>query len=382
MNNKHKKRVITMLALLSVGTVGTGVALHTTPAKAEVTEKKAVLFYDFAAENVTGSTVKSIGTKNSNGILSLGSGLSVTSGELVFDQPADLSEAIAAQKGYFQLPVGALDGLTAFTLQVDVADMVGPDDRDPFLAITSTQIVEGCTFGDSNKGVLVGDGWVDNADYTFLECYFPNWECLRTVERPFTQGLGGVTSLIFDGTTLSLWCNDTQLISVSTGELKNFNNYDYIKFGGMFYNWTGGLQGRFDNVKLYDYARTEAQLTADKEAFFEAQKPDVASAKAKVYYDFATADTNGVVENLGTGENMDGRIVETKDDVYLQNGKLVISNSETPDKENGYFRLPDNLFQGTKNWTIEMKVDYFDIHGDKNTSFLSFEQEDPTVIGL
>jgi len=382
MYNKHKKLVVAMLAVLSVGILGAGVALNKNSVKAETAEKQPLLFYDFSAENIDGSTVKSIGSRKSDGSLFMGTGLQVVNGELAFSQQADAPEATAAQKGYFQLPVGALDGLTAFTLQFDVADMVGPDDRDPFLAITSTQIVEGCTFGDSNKGVLLGDGWIDNADYTFLECYFPNWTCLKTTDRPFTQGLGGVTSLIFDGETFSLWCNDTQLLSTSVGDAQNFNDYDYIKLGGMFYNWTGGLQGRFDNVKLYDYAKTQEQLSADQEAFFATQKPTVTGAQAKVYYDFANADVNGVVENLGVGENMDGRIVETKGDVYISNGKLVIANSEEPDKANGYFRLPDNLFANTTDWTIEMKVDHFDIHGDKATSFLSFAQDDPTVYGL
>lgn len=382
MNNRNKKRVIAILSVLSASAVGVGIASsHAKFAAAETTEKQAVLAYDFSSENVTGNAVKSVGSSATQGSIFFGTGLTVANGELVFNQPGDVSEADAAKKGYFQLPVGALDGLTSFTLQVDVADMVGPDDRDPFLAITPRQIVEGCAFGDSNKGVLIGDGWIDNANYTFMECYFPNWTCLKAQDKPFTEGLGGVLSLIFNGSTLSFWCNDTRLMETTVGNLQNFNDYDYIKLGGMFYTWTGGLQARMDNVKLYDYARTEAQLIADKEAFFEAQKPTATGATAKVYYDFSEADENGVVDNLGSGKNMNGQIVQTKNDVYIQNGKLVIKNGETVDKANGYFRLPDSLFADTADWTMEIKVDYLDIHGDKNTSFLSFAQDDPSVFG-
>lgn len=377
-----KKCMIIACAIISAFAFTMGIAnFNKAPVFAEETERAAILHYDFSAENVSGTTVKNIGTKaNADGFLFNGTGVAVENGKLVFSQYGDVSEAEAAKKGYFELAVDSLQNIPEFTFQVEVTDMVGPDDRDPFIAFTEKQIKEGLAYGDANKGVAIGDGWIEDSNYTFMESWLGGgWNIQKNIYKPYTEGVGGVLSVICNGATLSVWNNDMQVLSLNLLEGQGwwFGDFPYIRIGGMIYNWTGGLQGKFDNVKLYDYARSEAQLKADRDAFNASQITEVGN-DAVIYYDFASAN-EGIIENLGAGEGMDGRIVQSKGDVYVKDGKLVIDNELAANTYNGYFRLPDNMFASASNWTIEMKVDHFDLNGDKATSFLSFSEQDFTV---
>ncbi len=380
---KRKSWFITIFSVIFIVALFCSTLFASKKALVSADTSAPILYYDFSSEKINGTSVTNIGSKtNSNGILNLGTGVSVQNGKLVFNQKAhDTATAAGPSKGYFQLPLGALDGLSRFTLQFDVTDFIRGDDRDPILAISQYQIANGLPFGDSNKGIIVGDGWVDNADVTYMEDYFGGWKITKNANRPLTQGIGGVLSLVFNGTDLKIYVNDQLLLTTAVSDASLFATYDYIKIGGYIYDWTGSFDGKVDNVKLYDYARTESQLASDKQEFITAQKTS-AGADAKVYYDFNSTDNNGVVENLGIGSNMDGRIVETNNDVYIENGKLVIKNPQTVNKNNGYFRLPDNLFTGVTDWTIEMNVDYLNLNGDKTVNFINFLQSDPTIVPL
>ncbi len=381
--SKRSKKTISIVAMLTVLLVSAfclGTTLQTKSiANAEVADREAILYYDFSnstiGANVDGySSVTNLGTKQgANATIFNGTGIRAYD-QLVFSQPQHSDEATGRLKGYFELPLASFDGLTNFTVQMDISAVDAGASREPIFAMTQTSL-SNTLFGDSNQGILFGDGWIES-DTTYMENYFGGeWNTHETATRPFISGTKYVLTFVYDGVNVSFYYGNTLLLQKANSDTTLFNQYDYFRIGGLMMNWTGGLKAEIDNVKLYDYARSTTQIAEDTTALANSIS---ASKYAKVYYDFETAN-NGVVENLGIGENMDGRIVQTKNDVRIENGKLVIANDTTvADKNNGYFRLPDNLFKGSTDWTIMMDVERL-VNNNCQPPMFYFGQVDPTT---
>ena len=383
--NKNKKLIVAC-AIAGATLFGAGMAMQN-PVSANAAEnEKAILYYDFSADtigaNVDGfSSVKNLGTKeNANATIYNGTGLSVND-KLVFNQPQDGS----AEKGFFELPTASFDGLTAFTVQMEVNGNDGGGDREPIFAMTQSSLTA-TTYGDSNQGILFGDGWT-NSDGTYMESWIGGWGFTTTDARPFVDGIDYMLTMVYDGANLSFYYNNNLLIQKAQADTSFFGGLDYFRIGGRMMPTMGALNATVDNVKVYDYARSAQQILRDAGKMYT-DKVSEAGAAPLVYYDFeSAAAANGTVKNLGTGlstGSSDGKIVQTKGDVYIEDGKLVIDNptSNLTDKTNGYFLLPTYLFYQLNYWTIEMTVDHLDLQGDKAASFLSFSRSDPTVTAV
>lgn len=376
---QHKKKLIVACATLAVTAFGIGASLQHAPVVTAETNTNPILYYDFSAETIVAnangySTVQNLGTKaNANATIFNGTGVRAYD-KLVFNQPSHDNAEAGKAKGFFELPTQSFDGLTAFTVQMEINAKDAGAAREPIIAMTQSSLTE-TGFGDYNQGILFGDGWI-NSDTTYMESWIGGWNIAETSARPFIKGVDYMLTMVYDGTNVSFYYDNTLLIQKTQTDTSFFGGFDYFRIGGRMMDWTGGLHATIDNVKLYDYARSTSQL-ADDAAALSARVTE--NKYAKVYYDFSNADEKGVVKNLGTGENLDGKIVQTKNDVRIEDGKLVVANDTTvADKNNGYFRLPDNLFKGSEDWSIVMDVDRLVCLNNQPAMFY-FGAVDPTT---
>lgn len=107
----------------------------------------------------------------------------------------------------------------------------------------------------------------------------------------------------------------------------------------------------------------------------------------EIYYDFSEAAADNTVKNLGTASGADGRIVagtvDGNPDVYIENGKLVIANEKTAAKDGGYFRLPDDMFAGRTEWSMQFTISNLNFDNqDNGLGFLGFYEKDPALVPI
>lgn len=93
------------------------------------------------------------------------------------------------------------------------------------------------------------------------------------------------------------------------------------------------------------------------------------------------------MKNLGTASGADGRIVagtvDGNPDVYIENGKLVIANEKTAAKDGGYFRLPDDMFAGRTEWSMQFTISNLNFDNqDNGLGFLGFYEKDPALVPI
>lgn len=365
-----------------------------------------ILKYDFSdatlpsgyspSESLTTATqIASVGTKTDSASLfsgtTSGADSYIKDGKLVIDQ---LNNS-AKTNGRFLLPIKALDGLSQWTISMEVSDMKGytGHQQQSFMMITTRDLYgNDSDIGKNNPGISIHNTWQNEQVGRVLSLEKSvdasgdnsTWACKFDDNDSFFYD-DGIFELVYDGTELTAYINGVKSSSLSIGS-SYFDDKEYIQFGGYMLNW-GRSSARItlDDICLYDYARTPEQVLRDFDTY---ENVDFDANGAEFYYDFSKVSASGEVASAVTGASYDtvgkivsARTVDGKKDVYLEDGKLIINNVlDSNNRDNGYFRLPDNMFAGKTEWTLTMTVSSISPYAwNRAGSLLGFFEKDPSV---
>lgn len=390
LTKKLKRNIIFVLAAALLCSV---TALMFLPEKSVKASGDEPLFvYDFSQETMPDGYDKAVsqgtGVKISSAVgtatATLYSGTTngspdsyVENGKLVFNQ-----RGTANTNGYLVVSENALSSLNNWTLSMKISDMAfGDSNTYNLLSITQKSPLE-TDWGSDNQGIMIHNSIEsDNIYKLYIEKTNPGWVCGNTNALFYTED--GILTVVYDGNNVLVYINGVKTISLTVGE-NYFADKSFIKIGGYVLSWGRNVTVcSVDDITLYSGARTDAQIKADYDKAYPVEYKT--EKRAEIYYDFASATDDGVVANKGTAANSDGRIVAKNvdgvDDVYVDNGKLVINNAAKNDKEAGYFRLPDEMFAGKTEWSIQMSLSNVNI-SDYLCGFMSFNEKDPSVVPI
>lgn len=358
--------------------------------------KDPIFVYDFSADSLPSGYDKTVASETGvkisatvgTGEATLYSGTTnskpdayVENGKLVFKQ-----SGVSDTNGYFVVSENALGTLNNWTLSMKIGDLkVGTDNHYNLLSITQKSPLI-TPLGKDNQGLLVHNSTSDGYYNLILEKSEPGWVGDSTPNASFYFD-DGTLDLVYDGTTVSAYISGNKSLSVTVGE-NYFADKSFIKIGGYILTWgRNATICSIDNVALYGYAKTDAEIKANYDKEYPVDySPE---KRAEIYYDFAEAAADGTVKNMGTATDFDGRIVAKNvngvNDVRVENGSLVIDNEPCVDgsaakKDAGYFRLPDEMFMGKTEWTIQMTVS--EINASNQNGIIGFFEKDPTQVPI
>lgn len=337
--------------------------------------------YDKTAANATG--VKITAAKGSaeatlySGTTNSKPDAYIDSGKLVFNQ-----SGVDDTNGYFVLSETALKNLAGWTLSMKISDMkVGNAGSYNLLSISQKSTVE-TTIGKDNQGILLHNTQENGVYKLYLEKTEPGWVCNSTANASFYFD-DGILDIVYDGDTVSAYISGHKALSVVVGE-NYFADKSFIKIGGYILSWgRNATICSFDDIALYGYALSDAEIKAN----YDKEYPVTYSAEksAEIYYDFSSAGEDGTVENIGAADGMNGRIVAKTvngvNDVRVEKGSLVINNDgSSVSKDAGYFRLPDEMFAGKTEWTIQMTVS--SVKAENQNGIIGFFEKDPAEVPI
>lgn len=351
--------------------------------------------YDPSNSSATAVSIASVGTKTDSASLfsgtTNGADSYVKDGKLVIDQ---LNNS-AKTNGHFLLPIKALEGLSSWTISMEVSDMKGyvGHQQQSFMMITTKDLYgDNSDIGQNNPGLSVHNTWQNEQVGRVLTLEKSvdasgsnsTWACKYDDNDSFFYD-DGIFELVYDGNDVTTYINGVKSSSLSVGSTY-FADKEYIQLGGYMLSWgRSSARVTLDDICLYDYARSATQILNDFNTY---ENLDFTTDGAEFYYDFSQVSASGEVDSAVTGASYDtkGKVVSTrtvdgKKDVRVEDGKLIINNVlDSTNKDNGYFRLPDNMFAGKTEWTLTMTVSSITPYSwNRAGSLLGFFAKDPTV---
>lgn len=407
-NKKQKLWALALTLPLALSAVLGFSLLKPEAAKAETLTP--LLRYDFSAENLDGNTVKNLGSKqNSNATLVAGQKgtVKVENGKLKFNQTDASIYKTTRDLGYFELPSDMFSGLQedAFTFRMDVNSatvnaitngLLHFTKADPLAKDDSGNYIYGNGHWTASKKGVESDGniigsWWDSGKL----CFYPNsatgtnYGNHNIVNGRLYEAF--TLSLVWNGSQLKIYLNDLDYANatISSADVRSLV---VNRIGGyLMGTWNSDTEyaegndgwGRnaitamFDNVEFYGVAMSASEIA-------NLNASTIVDDKALLSYDFSSDSISAdgkTIQNKGTKANSDAAIIDTKNGVNAYYGKLKLTQSEKTATDNGYFKMPEDMFGGLNEFTFRMDIDYAWIN-DNQSAILNFLPVDPATGSL
>lgn len=367
------------------------------PQTARAETATPLLRYDFSDSNVKGNTVKNSGSKaNSDATIVAGGIGTVTAenGKLKFNQSS--AKVTSKDIGYLDLPTDMFNGLSAFTFRMDIdyayvnavtTGLFHFTKVDPMSDTYQNGHWTATKKGAESDANVIGGWWDSGKPY-----FYPNGasgDAGNYVINSNYLNEAFTLSIVWDGTNVKFYLNDlgyaTKTISAADvqalvvnriggflmGTWADASNADaeYVDNGS---GWgRNAVTATFDNIELYGSAMSAEEIKALN------AKTVTVTDTALLSYDFSSNSVSSdgkTIVNKGSKGNSDATIENSSNGIGVYSGKLKFSQSDNTAADNGYLKLPNDMFSGLSEFTFRMDVDSAKLN---QTSLLRFLTSDP-----
>ena len=398
---RSKKQRLWALALILPFALSVVLGLSLlTPQTARAETATPLLRYDFSESNVKGNTIKNSGSKANSDATIVAGGIGTVlaeNGKLKFNQSS--AKQTSKDIGYLNLPTDMFNGLSAFTFRMDIDNAYVNTTTNGLFHFTKVDPMDS-NYGNGHwtatkKGVesdanIIG-GWWEGTKLAFFPNSITGDNAGNYVINNNYLNESFTLSVVWNGAQLKFYLNDsvyaTASISAADVQALVVNRVGGFLLGtwnseteyaeGDNIGWgRNAVTATFDNIELYDSAMSAEDIKALN------AKTVTVTDTALLSYDFSSnsvsADGKTIV-NKGSKGNSNATIENSSNGIGVYSGKLKFSQSDDKSKDNGYFKLPSDMFSGLSDFTFRMDVDSAKLN---MTSLLRFLPGDPRAATL